>query len=449
MIRRCIAVFAVVAALLAWSRAPTPGQIAGPGGGGTPTYQILREDVLINADIWDTRPRMIAAGLGFTNIIGVPGLTTDDLATSEALARAAGGAWNVIHCAPGETPDLAAYTSASTPQAVAFTFGFPIASADGLPVEFSWPIRPSTLDPTDFEVTLNTGEKVTPQLASIYPNEEYNERSVAVLFGKFGNRLPPTDPGSVYVVAVKVVGRLQLVGPGGRLASAVGFEATTMTTPYADPNVPPDQRTGPRLCGAKLSHLSARGDFSPLPFHSLANSGVALYGKEGRFRLRVYTTGGFSPDGVRAVFPTEFARYFRLHARGAGGRDVVITETGVTYHVAGQPLRVIGLADLGPKASVYDDCYREDKDNFIDIILAGSEAAARRITHVEIPAAGVYSPFYNPGGPGNSPTPGVRYTSPGPSQLQPVLIALDNPMTVTYIHGPVHGPFAAGEGDGP
>jgi hypothetical protein len=36
-------------------------------------YQTLREDKIINADIWDSQPKMLAAGLGFTNIIGVPG----------------------------------------------------------------------------------------------------------------------------------------------------------------------------------------------------------------------------------------------------------------------------------------------------------------------------------------------------------------------------------------
>ncbi len=45
-------------------------------------------------------------------------------------------------------------------------------------------------------------------------------------------------------------------------------------------------------------------------------------------------------------------------------------------------LRILGLADLGPKQQSYDDCYREDKDNYIDVVLAGQVAAARRITGV-------------------------------------------------------------------
>jgi len=89
----------------------------------------------------------------------------------------------------------------------------------------------------------------------------------------------------------------------------------------------------------------------------------------------------------------------------------------------------IGLAYKG--YADYDDCYQEDRDNYIDIILVGDEAAARNITFVEIPGLeGGYRAFYNPGGPGPEPTAGVRYTTPGPPDLEPVIIALDNPMRI-------------------
>lgn len=180
--------------------------------------------------------------------------------------------------------------------------------------------------------------------------------------------------------------------------------------------------------------MSTRGESAPPPFQSaLPNDGVALYGRAAKFRLRVYTSGGFSPDGVRAVYPTDFARYFRLVARGAHGRTVLLSRTGVAYHLPGGTVRILGLADLGRKQAKYNACYVEDKDNQIDIVLGGDERAVRRITAVEIPAAGRYRPFYNPGGPGNDPTPGVRYTAPGPPQIQPVTNALRNPMTVTFI----------------
>jgi hypothetical protein len=97
----------------------------------------------------------------------------------------------------------------------------------------------------------------------------------------------------------------------------------------------------------------------------------------------------------------------------------------------------VGLSDLGkvrdPEEGVnYDGCYAEDRDNYIDIILVGDEAAARNVTFVEIPSLeGGYRAFFNPGGPGPEPFEGVRYAAPGPPDLEPVAIALDDPMRVS------------------
>lgn len=254
-------------ALIVAAIAATAGQ--GNGEPVTPTYRLLQKDVIVHADLWSKKPSMLAAGLGFTDIIGVPGLTTGDLATSEQLVRNAGGTWNTISCPSGTTPTLAAYTSAATPQQVAFAYGSPTTNADGLPVEFSWPIRPSRLGATDFQVVLNNGQVITPQLASIYPNEEYNERSVAVLFGEFGNRLPPSDPGALYPVLTRVIrdsSPLQLVGPGGRLVSAVGMKAKSSGSPYSDPNLPPAKRKGPRLVGPSSAGCRPKATTRRPPF---------------------------------------------------------------------------------------------------------------------------------------------------------------------------------------
>ncbi len=402
----------------------------------SPGYEMLRKDMIVHADLWDGQPKMMAAGLGFTSIIGVPSLSTDKVPSSKTLTRLAGGTWNTVQCAGGEQPSLQSYTSAATPSAVKNTYGQDVYYSDGLPVEFSWPILPSTLDATDFKVTLNDGTRVTPQVASIWPNFEYNERSVAVLFGHFGNRVSPAGPGAIYPTSVEVVTDdtpLQLVGPGSKTVTAAGFKAETNGSPYTDPDVAPSERGGPRLIAAKLTKLSTDGDTGPKIFQqNLPNDGHALYGDKAKFRLRVYTSGGMTPDGVRAVFPTDFSRFFRLQALALSGETVTLTETGTNYTVDGHTLRVVGLADLGKKQSTYDDCYAEDKDNYIDIILDGDRAAAERITTVEIPSDGAYSPFYNPGGPGNDPAPDVRYSAPTPPISQPVTIALDDPMTVTY-----------------
>jgi hypothetical protein len=402
----------------------------------TVAYQTLREDEIINADIWDEKPRILAAGLGFTSIIGVPNLSTDNLSLSRTLTHLAGGAWNTVSCAPGQTPSLVNYTSASTPEGVANGFGQEVFFSDGLPIEFSWPLLPSTLDASDFQVNLNNGQAVTPQAASIYPNMEFNERSVAVIFGHFGNRVSPDQPGAIYPTSIEVVSDdtpLQLVGPGAQVVSAVGLTADAPGSPYTDPDVAPDKRGGPKLVGAKLTRMSTEGDTAPKSFQqALPNDGAALYGDQAQYRLRTYTSGGMTADGVRGVFPTDFARFFRLQATTADGATVLLTETGKDYVLDGKTVRVVGLADLGKAQDAYDDCYLEDKDNYIDIILSGDIEAVSKITNVEIPSTEEYSPLYNPGGPGNDPAPNVRYSAPSPPIVQKVTVALDDPMTVTY-----------------
>jgi hypothetical protein len=431
-------------AAMAVSAGPVTAGLATPQQGGAgktpPTYKALRQDVIINADIWARKPEMMAAGLGFTNIVGVPNLSTSDVTLSKTLAVLAGGTWNNVRCRNGQTPPLASYTAASTPQGVRLYWGENVYYSDGLPVEFSWPILPSTLDADDFKVTLNNGTSVAPQVASIWPNYLYNERSVAVLFGHFGNRIPPNERGAIYPTSVQVVqgsSTLELVGPGQRIVSAVGMSVKSPGSPYTAPGVPPADRGGPTLVAAKLSEMSAVGNTAPKIFpQNLPNDGIALYGAQAKFRLRVYTSGGMTPNGVTPLLPTEYDRYFRVIAVTRSGRKVALTRAGQTYYIDGHPLRVVGLANLGVKQATYDACYTELRNNYIDIVLDGSEAAARRITTVEIPSTGRYKPLYNPGGPGNDPAPGVRYSAGSPPISEPVIMALNNPMTVTYVRCP-------------
>lgn len=397
------------------------GVVLAQGDGPSMPFRQLHQAVIINADLWSDTPEMLSAGYGFDNIIGVEG--------DEAEVRAAGGTWNTVSCAD---PARNVLTSSATPDMVENAYDNRVEFGDGLPVVFSWPILPTTLNHTDFLVTLNTGETLTPEAASIFPNFEYNERHVAVIFADFGNRLLPNEEGTRYPIKVEVVADdtpLMLVGPAG-LVSAVGLFKESDSTPY---------ESGPYLVGAKLNRIDPvrdAGEDAPRLFAgNLPNDGLALYGEAAQYRLRIFTSGGFSPDGVRGVLPTEFARYFRLHAQTASGETILLTATGVDYEIDGGRVQVVGLADLGLPADqdAYDECYVEDHDNYIDIILSGDEAAVRQITHVEIPAGEEgYTPFYNPGGPGNNPSPDVRYTAPGPADLEPVIIALDDPLTVTY-----------------
>ena len=403
-----------------------------------PAYASLMQDVLINADYWDRKPKMLAAGLGFTNILGVTNADSTDLAVAQAAVQGVSGAWNEgLTCPSTATPPQRAFTSAASPSQILVGYGVSVNNGSGLPVEFSWPVLPTTVNPTDFRVTLSDGSLVTPEAASIMPNLEYNERSTVVLVGAFGTPFP-SDQGGIFATKVEVVRDstpMKLIGPKSRKVSAIGMSATKTTSPYDLPSSDPTDWTGPKLTGGKISKMSTAGERAPALFGgNLENDGVDLYGrKAAKFRIRILTTGGFSPDGIRGLYPTDYRKFFQVVARSRSGKLVRLVTPGRTYRIDGYPLRVLGLADLGRKEDSYDYCYGDDHDNQIDIILNGSIKAAERVRSVLIPATGNgYQPLYNPGGPGTTPVPGVYYTGPGPRYEQKIVNALRDPMTVTY-----------------
>lgn len=403
-----------------------------PTGKPNPLYMQLKQNVLINADYYSNIPKILGASLGFTHILGVPGLTGTTTA-DEALARKAGGSWETLSSPSASTASMRAYTSDASVSGIATNYGYPVKYTDGFPIEFSWPVLPSTVKGSDFRIVLNTGQVITPLAASITPNLEYNERSTVVVLGYFGNRIAPGQPGAIYPVKLEVAASrtpLKLVGPGGVVVSAAGLsygDGSTPMTAY-------DPGSGPKLVAAKLSVMSNAGESAPAAFSgALPNDGISLYGSDAEYRLRVFTSGGFSPDGVQSLLPTDFSQFFRIETVDANGVVRWLTQAGVPYQLPGGTITVLGLADLGPVQQSYDDSYVEDHDNQIDIVLSGDKAAIATIKAVQIPASGSYLPFYNPGGPGNTPTPGVTYSQPGPSETQPVIDALSNPMTVTYI----------------
>ncbi len=389
----------------------------------------LQRDVLINADLWHPEPKIIGAGLGFTKILGIPGLGSP---YGEFLCRWFGGTWNTVE---GDDVPLRSRTSAATVAGVRIGYGPWAIGLGGFPVEFSWPVQPSTVNPENFKITLSDGSFVTPAGVSIFPNFEYNERSTVVMVGLFRNRLDPSqDSGAIYPVKLEIVDSetpLTLIGLKGKKRIATGMFFGDGVTPMTAYNT----GSGPKLCAAKISRMSTLGESGPIPFRgALPNDGIALYGDDAQYRLRVLTTGGFSPDGVASLLPTDFERFFRIRCKAPDGTIIWITEANKVYEYMGKELEVLGLAELGKIDSIdpYTLAYNEDHDNQIDIILRGDVEAMHCITHVHIPASGDYSPFYNPGGPGNSPTPGTTYTHPGPEQYQHVLDAIDNPYTVTW-----------------
>ncbi|MCX7116939.1 MAG: hypothetical protein NTW94_03365 [Legionellales bacterium] len=381
-------------------------------------YQSLMQDVLIDADIWndDDVPAILSANYGFEGIEGVPG--------NEAAVIFSGGAWETI-----TTPNAsyAAYTTSQTSDNVATAFGYPTYYADAMPICFNWPVLPSTVNSSNFRLTLNTGEVVQPAVASITPNLLYNKRSCVVIFGQFGNRLEPGTPGAVYPTLFSIVDNgttMMLYGPNGP-ASAVGLT-------FASGN-PYQVGGGPKLIGAKINTYPIDGQCAPEAFNdNFPNGGDALYGViEAQFRLRIYTTAGTSPDGVSAILPSDFSTFFQIEATH-NSEPILLTETNVPYLVDGGEITILGLADLAKAGTPENDAYVADRDNYLDIVLKGDAMAMRSITAVIIPASGSYKPLYNPGGPGNNPTPGVIYTYPGPYWYQPVTLDLNNEKMVTY-----------------
>ncbi|CAB4896495.1 MAG: hypothetical protein F2806_03635 [Actinobacteria bacterium] len=403
---------------------------------------LFKADVVVGADMWDTVPRIMSLTLNFTDIIGVPGADSKDQSTAKAAVVAAGGAWSNIRAEACSTkPTQISHTTAVSPEQYYGVTGLAgVHNTDVVQVQMSWPVLPSSMNPTDFKITLNNGTVAPAISATVMPNFEYNERSVLILNGEFGNRLPKSDPAARYPAKVEIVADatpMMLVGPGGRLASAVGLTMTNDKTPYDTQSANPELWTGPRVIAAKITRMSTLGEGGPKPVSKnlLPNDGVAMFGKKAaQFRVRMLTVGGaLSPNGVRGLYPTDYRNYFRLVARDSKGRLIPLVEAGRTYSIDGNSITVVGLADLGKKQKTYDECYQEDSENQIDIILSGSAVAAQRIAILEIPAdGGGYLPLYNDGGPGNSPTPGVVYTAKSPRHSANIINGLVDPMRTTF-----------------
>lgn len=399
-------------------------------------YNQLHRDIVIRADIYGSpwrKPQILAANYGFEGIEGIPGLTSEN-EINLAIAAGAGVVGQLVGLDPAAP--FRNITTGSSPAGIQ-SAGFSDTTVtqtfmDAMPIEFSYPVLPSTVLPENFRVQLNTGEVVTPFYVAQNPNYDFNERQTIVAFGNFGNRLPTDDPDAVYPVLFEVVASstpLKLITSHG-LVDGTGLSKTS-SNPY-------DPDSGPTLVGAKLSRLSLAGDYPPAGFPvSVANHGVEYYGTDPKlYRLRLFTTGGFSPDGVSPILPQDFAKYFQLTAAGMCGQTVTVTQAGVKYRVRGGYIEVKGIADMGTGLSADPEyTYSEDFDNQFDIVVwASSPLAARAIRDVVIPdpTTGTHNPIYNPGGPGTEPVPGYRYTTPSPGQTISVQVALHNSKTVSW-----------------
>ncbi len=221
---------------------------------------------------------------------------------------------------------------------------------------------------------------------------------------------------------------LKFVTPLG-FVSAVGLNIASKN-PYVSGN-------GPIIVAAKLNVFSNLGESNPQWLTaSYANSGSDLFNTAARYRLRVYTSAGFSPDGISSILPTDFSKYFILGATDFSGNTLQITQAGVNYSIPGYGnIKVLGIADTGPLQSSYDITYIEDHDNQYDIIISGDSTAIARLTTIRMPSSGSYSPVYNPGGPGNNPSsnPVGPFTVPSSDQTINITNNIQDGAYVTYV----------------
>ena len=387
--------------------------------------------IVYGADLFGDEAEFLTGNYGFDGYMGVPGLMG---ANAEQAAAEFNVAWQTLD--PALNPSLRALTSAASVVGASGTFATKLLLADTMPLVFSFPVLPSSLDAdgSDFEVTLNDGTTVTPQIAGLLPNLEHNERQTVVIEGDFGNRITPGSPGARYPISVAIVNDgtpLQMIGRSGPV-NAVGLSIDSSNSYVAG--------NGPRLVAAKLNRYSDLGEGGPVGVGAASqhNSGSDSYGDQAQYRLRLYTSAGFSPDGIASLMPDDFGRFFQLKATTQSGESITITETGVSYAIGDRgTITVVGLADLAPAGTPVNAAYVEDHDNYYDVILEGDLTAITALSAVRMPSANGYSAVYNPGGPGNSPdAPGAApgpFTVPSQDHSIPISFDLDGARQVTFV----------------
>ena len=382
-----------------------------------------------NADLFASEAKFFSGNYGFEGYIGIPGLSGTN---GQQVAANFNIAWETLD--PALNPALRALTSGASALGASGVYGTQLQLQDTMPLVFSYPVLPTTLNQngSDFEIELNDGSIVKPLIAAFLPNLEHNERQTVVIIGEFGNRNLPGTPDARYPVSVRIVNDgtpLQMLSANGPV-DAVGLNIASKN-PYESGN-------GPKLVAAKLNYFSALGEGAPNANQSsLFNSGGNLYGNEAQYRLRLYTSAGFSPDGIASLLPNDFSNYFILESR-FGNDSIEITEANRNYEIGNLgSIKVIGLADLGPAGTTVNEAYVEDHDNYYDIILEGDLAAIQSLQSVRMPSSGEYQAVYNPGGPGNNPdAPGAGsgpFTVASEDHTTPITLDLDGAMQATYV----------------
>lgn len=391
-------------------------------------YSLYNSDIIVNSNLYANEPKIISAG-GFSFL-------QSGLILNEENVLQIEGNWNKNYN-PSDVP-LRAITTSGDPRAY-YSSVFPTLGYkfDNIPICFSFPILPSSVDISQFYITLNNGFVTKPIMFTFSPNTKLNEKQCIVIAGYFNNKIT-SGPNAIYPVSLEIVEsskgkRMMAVGPNG-LYDMTG-KSVECSNPYSDQL---------EIAFVILTKYNLPGIYNYLGdigcgknMIEEANSPLSLYSNDAQYRFRIFTKGGYSPNGISSMLPDKYDNYFYLQYKNPiTGEITDLKKSNYKYCFDNYGwIEIIGLADLGMKQLMYNNEYIEDHDNQIDIVVKGDEHIINHIVNLVIPSNGKeYTKFYNPGGPGPTPFSDISYSLPSEYQVVEITNNLKNPNSVTWIN---------------
>jgi len=396
-------------------------------------FRCLLDDAIINGDAYTDSNGgysldWLPFGVGFEGINGIPGV---DVITKD-VADAYGGAYIELSCGDVIAAPL-------TVSSVTNSAGFVVVEGDGFPLQFTWPVITSTIVRDWITVHMSDGTSFTPTGATVTPAADYNEKNNVVLFdSRLLDRSRPSKKEvhagtgiGAYVDRVEITGPILFAGPDGQVESAEGFIGYPAYDPY-------EEEDGNRVIRAKMTTCIKEGDEGNWLWGASAppNSCADVYGDlDDMYRLRLFTQWGAFNPGRMPVLPTDFETLFMLEATLSDGTVITLDKTNSVYDLGVGSLTILGLAETGGNADFdpYDDCYYDDRDNVIDVVIVGDKEAVQLITKVvHDPTIDGYTPFYNPGAIGRDGGGALKYTTASVAHECEVSQNIDDPQQVNY-----------------
>ena len=167
--------------------------------------------------------------------------------------------------------------------------------------------------------------------------------------------------------------------------------------------------------------------------HFFLNSVEDLYRTEddaqNLYRLRLYISGGMTPNGVNGVLPTHFDDYITINFSDG----TFIDQANVPADIEGGTVTVLGLADLGLKHRTTQFVTWRIGTTTLMLEVSGEDQGLAISQVVSVLAFSKGKQLYNPGGPGTTPTPGTPYTAPSaPDQIVAVNVDLQRRFEARY-----------------